>query len=446
MHIRFSRYLPIKKESNNLTLEEFINYRVENIYKTDVSIGDPPQNIPGFLRPDENGFYITNSSCPEKNSFNIAKSRTFFYGNNKKNFKESLYFYTSFFSTNYYKEIYNYTFSINSINIQEPFCFHFGTQLLYAYRGNDKDLITILHKTKYIKSYYYYYKIYSEDEVYLVFDLNITDKENINYKFVRPLTESLYYNTWQKWGLKFEYLNFDDRNVRIKRGVKAVFDINFGCIIGTPYFKELFEKYLDTNKINVKPIKNKFYDIYFFDKNMKGIESIKNIELKFYSKELNFHFTFNFNDLILEKDNGYYFLIVFDSNSHYAWKFGFPFFKKYKFIYNQDSKLIGFQDYNENSHNIEYNDTISNGTIRNNDDNKKNEMEKYIDKDKNSFSKIITIIVLCIIFLVILAVFVGIFIGKKTFRIRKTKVNELLELYDYSSKEKSSDNQNSIIK
>lgn len=73
-------------------------------------------------------------------------------------------------------------------------------------------------------------------------------------------------------------------------------------------------------------------------------------------------------------------------------------------------------------------------------------MEKYIDKDKNSFSKIITIIVLCIIFLVILAVFVGIFIGKKTFRIRKTKVNELLELYDYSSKEKSSDNQNSIIK
>ena len=101
------------------------------------------------------------------------------------------------------------------------------------------------------------------------------------------MTESLYYNTWQKWGLKFEYLNFDDRNVRIKRGVKAVFDINFGCIIGTPYFKELFEKYLDKNKINVKPMSNKFYDIYFFDKNMKGIESIKNIELKFYSKELN---------------------------------------------------------------------------------------------------------------------------------------------------------------
>jgi len=71
MHIRFSRNLPIKKEKSNLTLEEFINYRIENIYKTEVSIGDPPQNIPGFLRPDENGFYITNNNCPEKKSFNI---------------------------------------------------------------------------------------------------------------------------------------------------------------------------------------------------------------------------------------------------------------------------------------------------------------------------------------------------------------------------------------
>jgi hypothetical protein len=198
MHIRFSRCLPIKNEKSNLTLEEFINYRIENIYKTDISIGDPPQNIPGFLRPDENGFYISNNSCPEKKSFNITKSKSFFYGNNKNIFKESLYFYTSFFSTNYYKQIYNYTLSINNINIQEPFCFHFGTQLLYGYRGNDQDLITVLHKTKNIKSYYYYYKIYSEDEVYLVLDLNITDKEDINYKFIRPLTESLYYNTWQK--------------------------------------------------------------------------------------------------------------------------------------------------------------------------------------------------------------------------------------------------------
>ena len=46
----------------------------------------------------------------------------------------------------------------------------------------------------------------------------------------------------------------------------------------------------------------------------------------------------------------------------------------------------------------------------------------------------------------ILALFLGIFIGKTKFRKRKAKVNELLELYDYSSKEKNIDVQNSAIK
>ena len=438
LHIRFSRYLPLKNERSNLTLEEFINYRIENIYKTEVSIGEPPQDIPGFLRTDENGFYISNKSCPERKSFNITKSKTFFYETNKKRFKESLYFFTSFYSTNYYKQIYNYTFSIN-INIQEPFCLNFGTQLLYKISGNDQDLITVLHKTKYIESYYYYYKIYSEDEVYLVLDLNITEKESINYKFVRPLTQSLYYYSWQKWGLNFEYFNFEDRNIQIITGVKAVFDINLGCIISPPYFKESFEKYLDKNNIKFKPMGNKFYDIYFFDKHMKDIEKIKNIELKFYSKELNFNFTFIFNELILEKDNGYYLLIITDSMNQFFWKFGFPFFKKYKFIFNQDSKIIGFQNYNQDPHNIEYNETIINKTIINSDENKKNgkKEEKYNNTYNKSISKIISIIFLSVIFLVILALFLGVFIGRKIFGIRKKKVNELLELYDYSSKDKN---------
>lgn len=433
IHIRFYRYLPIKKEPKNLTLEEFINYRVENIYKTEISLGNPPQDIPGFLETNEDGFYVSNSNCFVTKYYDKDKSKTFINGNFNTTFNDSLFFYTSFYSTNYYKEIENYTIS-NLNNISEPFCFHIGLQLFKRY--GDINIITGLHKKKYINSYYYYYKIYSEDELYLIMDVNIDDKKYINYNYIKPIKVLSIFYAMNKWGLNFEYLIFEKNNLHYQSEIKGEFDFNFGCIKGTSYFKKLFGNYLIKNGISVqaKIIKNN--NIYFFDKNMKGIEYIKNISLRFYHKELNYEFILDFNDLFLEKDNGYYFLIIFDTNYNYLWKFGIPFLKKYNFIYNHDSKLLGF-NCSKNSSDIRYEKK------KNNNESIIKDIEKKVDinnlQNKNIGMKIFLIIFLSIVFIILLVLFFGIYIGKKIFGIRKTKVNELLELYDYSSNQKNSD-------
>ena len=41
--------MPIYKESKNMTLGEFVTQRITNIYVTKIGIGDPVQEIPGFL-------------------------------------------------------------------------------------------------------------------------------------------------------------------------------------------------------------------------------------------------------------------------------------------------------------------------------------------------------------------------------------------------------------
>ena len=106
------------------------------------------------------------------------------------------------------------------------------------------------------------------------------------------------------------------------------------------------------------------------------------------------------------------------------WKFGIQFLKKYNIIYNQDSKLMYFKLENFDSNKI----------INNNSSNieeEKNNINKTIERNK--YIKIFVIFLLVIFFIILIVLFFGILIGKKMFGIRKTKVNELLELYDYTS-------------
>ena len=434
INIKFNRYLPIINEEGNYTLEQFVNFRVKNIYKTEIYIGNPSQNLPGFLKTERNGFFISNISCPLKSIFDIKKSNSFKMRKNDKMFIDSLYLETSNNSIIYHRHIENYTFPIES-NIQVPICLNIGTQLPNLYSQYEKNLIFELNKRKYINSYFFYYKASSEDELYLVLDVKI-NKTDSKYKFIKPITESFRYFHWNKWGLNFEYLHFNNKDEKFMNGIKAVFDINLGCIIGTSSFQNIFKKFLNENNIFIKPEKIKNYEIYFFDKNITQIENIKNMELKFYHKEFNYNFILNFKDLMLEKNNGYIFLIIFAYSNSYSWTFGLPFLKKYNFIYNIDSKLIGFQGNNNEIIDLETNE--SNDLTKIGDD--------KIKDNKTNIIKIIVIIFLSVLLLIMIVLVIGILIGKKLFETRKAKVNELLELYDYSSKQNNSGEKSDIIK
>jgi hypothetical protein len=419
--IKFSRNFPIEKESTNLTLFEFIKNRVNNIYKTEILIGEPSQKIIGFLNSDSHGFFLSNENCPERVFFEIEKSKTINIiknNNTKIRFSDTLSFNTNSYSRNNGITIHNYTLCIDKL-INEPLCFHIGTQLS---RVGEINLLTELHNNKFITNYYYYYKISSGDDIYLFFNVSIYDNKDMNYKIIKPLSSYNYktYQIEQTWGMEFENVFLNNETLYYSRERSVVqFDINLNCIIGTFYFKESFNKFLRENKIYVRPLnyKNEYY-VYFFEKNMEGIYILKNINIKFYHEETNYYFTFDYKDLFLEKINGYYFLIVFEFDNKYKWKFGIPFFKKYKFIFNLDSKLMTF---------------FENTNIDNNINNIKDQKN---EENKNFTFKVIWIIILGFIFIVILVLIIGILIGKKFFGIRKTKVNELLELYDYTSNKK----------
>ena len=105
-------------------------------------------------------------------------------------------------------------------------------------------------------------------------------------------------------------------------------------------------------------------------------------------------------------------MVAFEKKFRSNWKFGFPFFDKYKFIFDHNSKTIGFFCPNGCSD--------LNGNVKQN-----NTDLRYI------------FIVLGIIIAAIFLFIIGIFIGKKCFEERKRKANELLDLYEYKNDNKN---------
>lgn len=418
--IKFKRYLPIKSESKSITLEEFINKRINNIYTTNIFLGNPPQTIPGFLKSYEHKFYLSNEYCPNQKYFYKEKSITFSLQNSDVNYIGKFIHDTLYLDSINSNTIKFDNFTMNVDNdLKSPQCFHIGTQLSFKEIEKNTNLIDILHKRNFIKSYFYEYIISNDDELLLILDLNI-DINNNEYKFIKPINRIVsYYNNNQKWGLSFYKYKLKNYTFSLNTEVQAEFNINYGCFFGITEFKEYFEKYLEDNGIFVeaKYIEREFY-IFFFEKNLKNVEKLKNIELTFYHRELNFNFTFTYEDLFIESDNGYYFLVIFDYKNSDVWKFGYPFFKKYNFVFNHDAKIMGFTNSNIDN-NISYDKNMT---------------------GKKMNSKIVFIIILGVILIAVAILLFGILIGKKIFSVRKVKVNELLELYDYKSKDSEKQN------
>ena len=103
--------------------------------------------------------------------------------------------------------------------------------------------------------------------------------------------------------------------------------------------------------------------------------------------------------------------MIFFDDYPYEWYLGKPFLRKYSFLINQDSKIVGFYKRDETK-NKNSND---NDNIKNNED--------YI------LLKIILIVIGIIILLSL-----GIFIGKYFYKGKTKKKNIIDEDYDYASK------------
>ena len=123
-------------------------------------------------------------------------------------------------------------------------------------------------------------------------------------------------------------------------------------------------------------------------------------------------------------------------NSDETWSIGYPLLKKYQFVFNQDSRTVGFynpnlpKDKGDDEQSDSETDDEEEGEKKSDESDKKNKDTE--NKVNNSgLSAEIIILIICgsgIVFIVI-----GILIGKFVFKKMKGKkrVNELEENFDY---------------
>ena len=241
------------------------------------------------------------------------------------------------------------------------------------------------------------------------------------------------------WSIYFDRLYFmnDNNKYIISQITKCSFVPTLGFIIGNSkckqfileyYFNELIENNIcqlektEVTKYNQSYIfygTNGVYEFFTCDKdkfmNKKNNYKTKFMPLLFDSARYNYTFILNDNDLFMEINNKYYFLVAFPENIDEAFYIhcflGLPFYQKYRLVFNFDSKTIGF-----------YNNYIDDEDEDNNENNKKK------SKGKN-YIRIIVEVIICI-FLVVIAFFIGKMINEK----RKKRANELNdENYEYIS-------------
>lgn len=252
-----------------------------------------------------------------------------------------------------------------------------------------------------------------------------SSQKSMNYEI--QMTEIYFYNkeskkdkTSQKY---FNDLYIDDflKDIVIPQvSVYYVtkFDYNFGGILIPEYYntyleEQVFNSYISAGNCFKEKSQTEYSPYFFYCKNEKSV--IKKIKAKiptiiFYQDHLKYNFTINVNDLIYEKDDYIYFLIFYTTSQKNKWTLGRPFLKKYPFIFDPDSKNIGF-----------YSSFLLTGI-------------KYK-----------TVIIIIIIFSVVFII-IGLLVGRKKYKINKIKKQEALEMThnnfhsDYKSIEMNNNN------
>ena len=257
---------------------------------------------------------------------------------------------------------------------------------------------------------------YPHDDIFI--NKNCNDDCLFQKKYFAKIYSNISEKSWKRlWGLNFKkiYLenkdNFEEILNDCERCKLVEFDPNFGLIKGSKKYEDLINELLFNNYINNnicfrniiainKNYEENDYHYYYCNISIKNEIKNKFNSILFEHSVFNTNFSLDFNDLFLIKENYIFFKIIFDDFSN--WIFGLPFISKNMFIFNSESKEIGY--YSKNINNLE----------ENNNDNENNKINVL-------FVKVVMILVLSIVLIA-----VGIFIGKKLYGLkRKVRLNEL---------------------
>ena len=431
-------------ETSNIT--EIVYNLIDNKLVITLPLGEPTKNIDFYSSMNEYLYYLEEGSC-------LINSSPSYYFNNSKSFSiidSNIHCNIKLDSCSLGKEkLYLY----KDINLEDkivlsPFLFYFGNRNNNEYKNNKKicgilgfqienkpfhyyeydNFIKILKNNLIINSYswyiHYYEKQYkkNENEYYdgaIIFDIfnqkffddfpYLKGKDNINFVNAKDLEGVL------AWTLTFEeiYFSINDTKVIInnKEGGLA-FETDF-IICSYGYFESIKNKFFNFFLINKICFLSKGkYSYIYCDKN-KFKENINNFPILYFkSIGMNKTFTLTGNDLFKEYNNYFLFMIIFKEFSYKLWTFGKTFMKKYNFFFDNDKKIIGCFNINN---------------------------EKEGHKFISFFDKIKWYI------FIIIGIIIGFLIGKRIRdKTRKLRANELEDNFEYLTNKANNSDINSI--
>ena len=357
----------INETETNISL--IFSSLIDNNIFINLQIGLPNQTIEAFLRSDEYDFYISEKPINNNKSsnlspyiFDVGSDIINFYDQNNSisleitnKTKNSIlasdvtgnisFDYFHFISTNKEKITKKIPFILYPSTIKStPGVISLEAPL--EVEEKEYNFIENLKENNVIDSYFWIINYTSDNEGNFIigeqphiFDpLNYNEKDLLLYY---PFSDDEMFG----WGLVFDEINFGEKYFRQFHGCYFSYELNYikGIIELEKQLDLFFNKFIENgtcfkeifNNLN-EPIK------FFYCIKEKYKENIKFFpKLKFFHFDYNYTFELNYKDLFIEKNDKYFLMIFFDK-AQFDWYFGKPFLKKYSFLMNHDTKILGF--------------------------------------------------------------------------------------------------------
>ena len=460
--ISFKSFFKYGSKTNMSSIDDLAN---TNLYSK-INIGDPSYEIKAFLSVQHPYFSITPNHITKNinefsSHYDITKSNSFkdITNSNRRKLFDSKYdgvakekFKLNIF--NYKKKehynisiddmiiIYNEDYNHNKIN---SYYLNIGFQIVNEKKYKEREQYNFIYQLKkrnIIQKYdwcLFFEKgknnngifLYNPDELInakgklLIGDLPNNYNPN-NFNENQLLTSySKYENQIFKWNLEFSDIFYNKTsNDTIKIYIRDVhLNINNYIVLCpmTYYYnikRDYFDFYLSKKLCHVH--QGSEYKTFYCEKSENfNVENLKQFPILYMEhKEFQFTFEFTYEDLFIEKDNKYWFLVALSvyNNDMEEWFMGIIFLRKYNLIFNQDTKTISY-----------YNINLPISTSKNNFG-KILKYEKYI----NYF----------IIFIIILLVIIfGLYIIKKILKSKdKKRLNQEVD-FDYINQDNYNKNE-----
>lgn len=427
--------IPLYYTDNNNNLN-YLEFLLQPQLYAKIKLGSPEQLIYLLITTDSNYFSIESDNINLK-FYNSNKSSTFINKNNKFSFYQERYKSGCYCTEQFYflndlntkqEHIYkNITFTyINELSGE------YMTKDKKNYIDNNNNELSGIIGLQYPKSFPDFNILKSLNNIGII-NKNIWSIKYINLQPYLILGENLDINGYNDYDeikrtncyssgfYNYWYFLFNDikiGNVKLNEKRIAQYSPDIGVIVGVKEYQNFIQKnFFDDFIKNKKCYKNKInYDkkYYFYYECDVNINLDNFQQLEFIHQELSYKFILDKNDLFVDYNNKKYFLCIFEeefgnnNQNKKNWIFGTPFVKKYNFIFDQDSKLIFFNDkgneININSH--------------------------FENSGNNTFTLIIIIFLIafaCLLFAYLII--------KIIFRPKQIKANELEDSFSYKNQE-----------